>query len=108
MNETMLSGLLKERNMTIRQFADAAGVPYATLYDVVIGKRELGNMSARHVAAIARALNTSIDGLLQNKPPELSAAESELIAAFRSLSPIGRRVLLNVAEQLQKEMNENE
>lgn len=93
--------------MTLRQFAIASGVPYATLYDVAKGKRPLDGMSARHAATIAHALGMSVEELLGEEPPTLTADEAELLGLFRSLPPFGRKMALatvrNIAEGLRDE-----
>lgn len=104
MEETRLNTLLKERHMSARKLAFDAGIKYGTLYDVASGKRPLDGMSARHALAIAHALGMSVEELLNDEPPKLSADEAELLAVYRSLPTFAQKMALamvrNIAEGL--------
>lgn len=100
---TFLETAIKDRGMTIRQFSQSADVPYATLYDVVKGKRPLGGMAAVSVCHIAHALDTSVEELLEEKPPALSADEAELLKLYRSAPGIGKRAMMALAQQFAEE-----
>lgn len=101
---TTLETTIKERGMTIRQFAQAAGVSYATVYDAVTGRRPLDGMHTCHAVAIAHALGMSVEELLNDEPPKLSADEAELLAVYRGLPTFAQKMALamvrNIAEGL--------
>lgn len=107
MEEKRLEELMKARGTNTRRLAMSAGLSYSTLYDVVIGKRTLNDVSAGKVQAIADALGVSFDELMGNVPPTLTADEAELLGLFRSLPPFGRKMALatvrNIAEGLRDE-----
>lgn len=104
MEETRLNTLLKERHMSARKLALNAGIKYGTLYDVASGKRPLNGMAVRHAQAIAHALGMSVEELLGDEPPKLSADEAELLAVYRSLPTFAQKMALamvrNIAEGL--------
>lgn len=104
MDETRLNTLLKERHMSARKLALDAGIKYGTLYDVASGKRPLDGMSARNAQRIAHALGMSVEELLGDEPPKLTADEAELLATYRSLPLFAQKMALgmvrNIAEGL--------
>lgn len=100
MAESTIKCLLEERGMSIRQFAMMAGVPYTTMYDVAHGKRSVGNLTVSTARSIADALGMSIEQLLNDEPPTLTANEAELLAIFRSLPPYAQRMLLAMARNV--------
>lgn len=100
MENTQLKALLDSRGISARQLAADAGVKYGTFYDVVSGKRTIEGMSVQNAAAIAHALDMSVEDLLGNEPPTLTANEADLLAIFRSLPPYAQRMLLAMARNV--------
>ncbi len=99
-----LEALLDERNMNKRQFAMMADVPYTTVYEVISGKRSLEKLTAGNALRIAHALGMSVEELLNDEPPKLSADEAELLAVYRSLPTFAQKMAMamvrNIAEGL--------
>ena len=99
-----LESLLDERNMDKRQFALMAGVPYTTVYEVTSGKRSLEKLTAGNAQRIAHALGMSVEELLGDEPPKLTADEAELLGTYRSLPLFAQKMALgmvrNIAEGL--------
>ena len=58
----------KTQHMTLRQLSDLSGVSFTQIQAVETGKSDPGNMSARNLLAIAKALNADPYELL--KPSE--------------------------------------
>lgn len=62
----IIDDLLAERKMTRYRLAVQAGVPHATLNDICIGKTRIEKCSAETVYKIAKALNTSMEMLVES------------------------------------------
>jgi plasmid maintenance system antidote protein VapI len=62
----IIDDLLAERNLTRYRLAVLAGVPHATLNDICTGKTRIEKCSAETVYKIAKALNTSMEMLVES------------------------------------------
>ena len=62
----IIDDLLAERKMTRYRLAVQAGVPHATLNDICTGKTRIEKCSAETVYKIAKALNTSMEMLVES------------------------------------------
>lgn len=62
----IIEDLLKENNMTKYRLAVDAGIPHATLSDIVCGKTKLEKCSAETVYKLANALNVSMEFLTED------------------------------------------
>lgn len=98
-----LDAILDERDLNKRQFAMMADVPYTTVYEVISGKRSLERLTAINALRIAHALGMSVEELLDEEQPKLTADESELLELWRQMPLIGRRMVLGVARQIVQE-----
>lgn len=102
-----LDAILDERDLNKRQFAMMADVPYTTVYEVISGKRSLERLTAINALRIAHALGMSVEELLDEEQPKLTADESELLELWRQMPSIGRRMVLGVARQIVQEVDED-
>lgn len=102
-----LDAILDERDLNKRQFAMMADVPYTTVYEVISGKRSLERLTAINALRIAHALGMSVEELLDEEQPKLTADESELLELWRQMPSIGRRMVLGVARQIVQEADED-
>ena len=62
----IIDDLLAERNLTRYRLAALAGVPHITLNDICTGKTRIEKCSAETVYKIAKALNTSMEMLVES------------------------------------------
>lgn len=60
----LLEDYLKEKNMTVYECSKRAGIPYSTLSDLAKGKKQIEKCSAEMVYKLAKALDTSVEILL--------------------------------------------
>lgn len=95
-----LEDAVKARDMTIHQLAQAAGVPYATVYDVVTGRRPVGGMATRNAVAVAQALGMSVEELMGSAPPTLTADEARLLDVFRNVPPFAQKMAIRMVENI--------
>lgn len=65
MLEEKIKNLIKEKFGSVRQFAFSIGIPYTTV-DTIL-KRGIDNSNVGNVIKMCKALNISIDNLLDNK-----------------------------------------
>ena len=61
----MILNLLKQKNISIYRLAKESGIPYTTLNDIVSGKAQLGKCSAETIYKLAKALDVSMEELLE-------------------------------------------
>ena len=59
-----LKDFIAEHDMNISSLAKESGLPYSTVSELVNGKKELGRCSAETVYRLAKALDTTVEGLL--------------------------------------------
>ena len=59
--------LLIERNITIYKLSQKSSVPKTTLFDIASGKTNIMDCSGRNLLKISKALNVSIEQLLELK-----------------------------------------
>ena len=57
----MLRELLKEKNMSVYALSRRAALPYTTVNELVLGKKQISSCSVRTVAALAEGLDMSMD-----------------------------------------------
>lgn len=62
----IIDDLLSQKNMTRYRLAMKAGVPHATLSDICGGKAKLEKCSAETVYKIAKALDVSMESLVES------------------------------------------
>lgn len=107
MEDKRLEEFMNERGTNTRQLAMAAGLPYSTVRDVVIQKRTLEDVATGKVLAIARALGMTVEQLLGEEPPALTADEVALLDVYRSLPTFAQKMAMamveNIAEGLRDE-----
>ncbi len=84
-----LKFVMRSRNVTISQLAEAAEVSEDTIKSIRSGK--IKNPSINIMIAIADALNITLDGLLHRK--SLSDDEVELLKNYRILSTHGKNAV---------------
>lgn len=63
-----LNDLLAERKISRYRLSKASGVAQTTLADICSGKSQINKCSAETVYRLARALNVSMESLLENVP----------------------------------------
>jgi transcriptional regulator with XRE-family HTH domain len=57
--------LMSNNGWSMRDLSQRSGVPYSTIYDVLVsGKVKPNNLTARNLKRLARTLGTSIDHLV--------------------------------------------
>lgn len=61
----MLNQYLKTKQISIYRLSKISGVPYTTLNELIIGKREIDDCSVKTVRLISSVLNVSMDELYQ-------------------------------------------
>lgn len=102
-----VNAILEERGINKRQLAMMAGVPYTTVYELVSGKRSVDKLTAANAQRIAHALGMSVEELLGEEPPALTADEADLLDVYRSLPDFAKRMAMgmvrNIAEGLSDE-----
>ena len=59
-----LKDFIAEHDMNTSSLAKESGLPYSTVSELVNGKKELGRCSAETVYRLAKALDTTVEGLL--------------------------------------------
>ena len=59
-----LTGLLREKQLSVYQCAKESGVPYTTLLDIVKGKTRIEKCAAETIYKLAKALNVEMEELL--------------------------------------------
>ena len=59
----MLSNLLENKNITAYALSKKSGVPYSTISDIVNGKTDIANVSARVLYNISKALDITMEQL---------------------------------------------
>lgn len=81
----MLEKLAAEKGMTKYQLSKKSGVPWATISDICSGKSELRKCTAETVYKLAKALGTTVEGLLEASMLEAIQREGRLsFELFRS------------------------
>ena len=60
----MLTDLLSKNNVTIYQCSKKSGIPYTTLFELVMGKTSLLNCNVETVYKLSKTLNVSMEELL--------------------------------------------
>ena len=63
----LINEILKEKNMTRYTLAKFSGVPNSTLNDICNGKARIEKCSAETVYKIAKALNVSMESLIEDQ-----------------------------------------
>ena len=100
-----IKALRLAKGMTLEQVGDAVGVGKSTVRKWETGN--IKNMGRDKIAALARALGTSPDAIINcgetdaDPEPPVSTEESALLERFRSLPPEKQRLLLSLAQELQ-------
>lgn len=89
-----LKYVMRARNFTISQLAEAAGISEDTIKSIRSGK--IKNPSIYVMIAIADALNISLDGLLHRQ--SMSDDEIELLRNYRILSSHGKNAVQMTVE----------
>ena len=62
----LVNKLLEKKGMTKYQLAQLSGVPYSTLNDICSGKSKITKCSAETIYQIAKALNLSVELLIED------------------------------------------
>lgn len=96
--------LFNKSDMSIREFADAAGLKYSTAHDIVCGKANIENIGAGAFVRIAHVFGTTADALLsglERQSAQLSPDEQKLVDAYRSCSAQGKTEMLDMAAYIQ-------
>jgi transcriptional regulator with XRE-family HTH domain len=77
--------LMSKRGWSMRDLSQHSGVPYSTIYDVLVsGKVKPDNLTARNLKRLARTLGTSIDHLVgtwENGEGDIEPADVVLVGA---------------------------
>ena len=79
----IINDLLKEKNMTIYQLHKESSVPQATLSDICSGKTSLSKCNAGTLYKLSKALNVSMEKLLEASLKEQSE-ERQAFEIFKS------------------------
>lgn len=61
----MINDLIKEKNITLYRLSKDSGIPYATINDICNGKTRLEKCSAETIYKLSKALNVSMENLLE-------------------------------------------
>ena len=61
-----LQSLMSERNITVRQLARQADIPYSTLKDICDGRARLERCAAETVYKLSKALGVSMESLTES------------------------------------------
>lgn len=81
----MLEQMAAEKGMTKYQLSKKSGVPWATISDICSGKSELRKCTAETVYKLAKALDTTVEGLLDAAAMDAIRQEGRLsFELFRS------------------------
>lgn len=85
--ENYIKMLIKNEDLTIKDFAQKINMPYTTLLSILNGS--LGGASVDNVMKICEGLHITVEELQQNFNAADSGAslEADLIKIFRSLDP---------------------
>ena len=94
--ENAIVRLFGDSGVSIREFADRAGLKYSTAHDIVTGKAKMENIGAGAFVRIAGVLNTTADALMSGVD-DSDDMEAELLALFRSMDENGRERLIEQA-----------
>ena len=62
--EMKLTGLLREKQLSVYQCAKESSVPYTTLLDIVKGKTRIEKCTAETIYKLAKTLNVAMEELL--------------------------------------------
>lgn len=97
--------LLKEKEMSIYKLSKLSGVPYATCRDIVTEKAELKKCSAETVYKIAKALDITMETLLDTyfiKRPSFENFKSEICHRIKHMGDIGFMIDVIESDSIRK------
>lgn len=93
--DNVIVKMFKESGMSIREFADAAGLKYSTAHDIVSGKSNIENIGVGAFIRIAHAFGTTADALANGVgDASITPDEQRLLDAFRKMEPDRRQLVL--------------
>jgi len=103
--ENYIKMLIKNDDLTIKDFAQKINMPYTTLLSILNGS--LGGASIDNVMKICDGLHITIEELQQNFNAADSSAslEAELIKLFRTLNPDYKNVAITQLKALSDYQN---
>lgn len=103
--ENYIKMLIKNEDLTIKDFAQKINMPYTTLLSILNGS--LGGASIDNVMKICEGLHITVEELQQNYTSEdLGASlESELIKLFRSLDQDYKNIAITQLRALSEYQN---
>lgn len=84
----MLKKLMKEKNMSMYKLSQDTGIPYTTINDICNKRTDIKKCNVDTVYKIAKALDTSIEDLIQSnteKIPDFELFKSEVCHELKRL-----------------------
>jgi len=69
----MLKQILKDKGISVYKLAKEAHIPYTTVNEIVLGKKDPRDCSLRTIAAIADYLNIPIHSFIEDKPRKVAS-----------------------------------
>lgn len=76
--EDIIRELIRQKNMSIKSFAEYADIPYTTLYSIL--ERGIGKAAVDNVIKVCKALNITVEDL-EKMASETESETVETIAA---------------------------
>lgn len=72
----MLNEILKSKNLSVYKLSELSNVPYTTVNELVNGKKNIADCKIKTIENIAKALNVSIETLLNMSNNKISLSNS--------------------------------
>ena len=96
--EAYIKLLIKQKNMTYKQFAESIGMPYSTLLSI-LNNQAIGKASIDNIIKICRGLSITVDQLqyiveqdIPEAPLLLSSHEEALVRHYRERTGLQQAV----------------
>lgn len=70
----MLKDILKQKGISSYKLAKDSGLPYTTVNEIVLGKKNIKECNAKTVLALANTLNINVQELFDQNKPTLSSS----------------------------------
>lgn len=70
----MLKEIIKEKGLSVYKVAKGSGIPYTTVNEIVLGKKNINDCSIKTISTLANFLDVPIESLYTNKIQRISTS----------------------------------